>query len=81
MGPPMVLVEGGPKNFQLTSSWHRRRQAKLWLSASNIGRGGGGVGGGGLLLRCTAVLIHPCWLPCVALGYVAEVLGSCWLQV
>ena len=42
--------------------------AKFWLSASNIGRGGGGGGGGSkggappLVLRCTALLIHP-WSP------------------
>ena len=55
LGPPPPLrvplwspAEGGPKHLKRISSWHRRRRSKLWLSASNIGRGGGwdGVKGG-----------------------------------
>ena len=38
---PMVSAKGGRKNFRLGT------EAKFWLSASNIGRGGGGSRGGG----------------------------------
>ena len=58
LGPPMVPAEGGLKTLKLKSSWHRRRRSTIWLSASNIGRGGGGRGVPPLLLRCTALLIH-----------------------
>ena len=61
MSPPKA--EGGPKIFKLTSSWRRRgRSTSLAVSLKHWkGRRGGGewgLGGGGLLLRCTAVLIH-----------------------
>ena len=49
LGPPMVPAEGGPKNLE--SSWHlwapKAPKTKIWLSASNIARGGGVPGGGG----------------------------------
>ena len=41
--------------FKLESSQHRRRRSKTLE-----GGGGPGVGGTPLLLRCTAILIHPC---------------------
>ena len=61
--PRMVPAEGGPKSFQVKSSWHQRRRSKI-LAASlkhwKGRRGGesrqGGGGGAPLLLRCTAVL-------------------------
>ena len=60
-GPPVVPLwspaEGGPKILKLKSA-----EAKFWLSAPNIGRGGDGGVQGGLLLRLSAVLIHP-WGP------------------
>ena len=45
-------------------------EAKFWLPASNIGRGGGGVQGGvpPLVLRCTAVPIHR-WASRMAPGH------------
>ena len=51
-GPPMVPTEGGPKFFESLNPLNAEgAEAKLWLSASNIGRGGGGeeggLGGGG----------------------------------
>ena len=57
-----------PKAGQTFSSFNpleaEGTKAKFWLSASNIGRAGGGPrGGGGLLLRCTAILILPCLSP------------------
>ena len=56
----MVPTEGGPENFILQSSWHRSKilavSRKHWK-----GRRGGSREGvpPPLLLRCTAVLIHP----------------------
>ena len=41
LGPPMVPAEGRPEIFKLKSSWEGA-EAKFWLSASNIGRGGWG---------------------------------------
>ena len=38
-GPPMACAEGGPKLFKLIPLG---AEANFWLSASNIGRGGGG---------------------------------------
>ena len=62
-GPPMV-PDVGQKNLSLNPLGTEGAKAKFWLSASNIGREGGGVvGGGGVLLRCTAVLIHHCPSP------------------
>ena len=71
-GPPMVPAEGEPKILSLNPLAAKGTEAKFWLSASKIGRGGGGGGEGGsrggrrgvqgevppFLLRCTAVLIH-----------------------
>ena len=48
-GPPKVPAEGGPKIFNLKSSWHRRGRSKtLAVSLKHWkGRRGGGPGGGG----------------------------------
>ena len=44
LGPPMVPAEGGPKILNLNPLDAEGTEAKFWLSASNIGRGGeGGV--------------------------------------
>ena len=56
----MVPAEGRPNILKLKSSTEGA-EAKFWLSASNIGRRGGGGPREGyppLLLRCTAVLTH-----------------------
>ena len=70
LGPPMVPAEGGPKILSLNALDRKGAEAKIWLSASEFGRGGGegskeggGEGGPGggvppILLRCTAVHIH-----------------------
>ena len=58
----MVPAEGGPKFLKLESSWHRRRRSKILAVSIQHWKGRGG-GGGGLLLRCTAVLSHPCYTP------------------
>ena len=51
--PPVVPAEGGP-NLSVNPLGTEGAEAKLWLSASNIGRWGWG-----LLRWCTAVPIHP----------------------
>ena len=59
----MVPAEGGPKLLKLKSSWRLRRSKILAVSLRHWkGRGGlhGGGGGGPLLLRLSALLIHPC---------------------
>ena len=65
-GPPMVPAESGPKNLKLKSSWPRRRRSKILTVSLKHWKGRGGGGLPPLLLRCTAVLIHPCpspWAP------------------
>ena len=46
--PPRVPLwsplEAGQKFLTLNSSWHRRAEAKFWLSASTVGREGEGGG-------------------------------------
>ena len=70
LGPPLLPGSPyGPCRRRAEKFWRLNplgTEAKLWLSASNIGRGGGGGGGRrGVtpLLRCTAVLMHPCHPP------------------
>ena len=58
----MAPAEGGPKTLTFQSSWHRRRRSKnlaVRLKHWRGRRGGGSRGVIPLLLRCTAVLIHP----------------------
>ena len=70
-GPPMAPAEGGPKILRLKSSWHRRRRSKILAVSLKHWKGSKGGeergvqrgGGGGLLLRCTALLIHHCPQP------------------
>ena len=61
----MVPTVGGPKTSKPQSSWDRRRRSTMLPVSLKHWKGRGVQGGGGvtpLLLRCTAVLIHPC--PC-----------------
>ena len=60
------MPKAGRKFLTLNLLGTEGAEAKFWLSASNIGRGGGGSRGGGVtppcscgVLPCTAVLIHP----------------------
>ena len=41
LGPPMIPAEGGPKCLNLNPLGNEGTEAKFWLSASHIGRGGG----------------------------------------
>ena len=53
------LLRGPPYGPRLKSSCHRRRRSKKLAVSLKHWKGWMGGGGGGLLLRCTAVLIHP----------------------
>ena len=57
LGPPMLPAKGRPKCFELKSSWRQRRRSKILAVSLKHWNGSGGVPP--LLLRCTAVLIHP----------------------
>ena len=66
-GSPYGPAEGGRKILKRKSSWHRRRQSKILAVSLKHWKGRKGGGGGrGRLLRCTAVRIHPCPVPCTA---------------
>ena len=59
----MTRVSGATSIF-LTLPPLQAPKQKCWLSASNIGRrGGGGVQGGGVVLRLSVGLIHRCIAP------------------
>ena len=83
-GPPVVPAEGGPKIVKLKSSWHRRRRSKILAVSLKHWKGrreGGRVPGGGaapLLLRCTAVLLHPMGGGGDQLRLAASLTSSAW---
>ena len=79
--PPKV----GRKYFSLNPLGTNGAEAKFWLSASNIGRGGGVGGGGGqgggippLFLRCMAVLIHLRVLVLMPRHFAKQPKCRCW---